>query len=79
MSTPISAVAVVNKQTLANGAIAVTLRVNGDASSDWTATFYVTAATAATDVQSWLQEQKTSAAAQYDAMQAAHATLSSLT
>jgi len=79
MSTPTSAVAIVNKQTLANGAIAVTLRTNADATSDFVATIYVTATTTAADVQAWVEAQKVAAAAQYDAMQAAHSTLAGLT
>lgn len=79
MSTPTSAVAIANKQTLANGAIAVTLRTNADPTSDFVATLYVTATTAAADVQTWVEAQKTAAAAQYDAMQAAHTTLAGLT
>ena len=79
MSTPTSAVAVVNKQTLANGAIAVTLRTNSDPTSDYVVTLYVSASTTDADVQSWVNAQKTNAAAQYDAMQAAHSTLASIT
>lgn len=79
MSTPTSAVAIANKQTLANGAIAVTLRTNADPTSDFVATLYVTATTTDADVQTWVDAQKTAAAAQYDAMQAAHTTLASIT
>lgn len=79
MSTPTSAVAVVDKQTLGNGAIAVTLRTNSDATSDFVATLTVTPSMTSTDVANWVEAQKTTAAAQYDAMQAAHSLLASIT
>jgi hypothetical protein len=78
MSTPITAVAVVSKTTLANGVIAVVLRTNDDPASDYSATIYVSAETTPADIQSWLAEEKTKAAALYDSMQAAHSTLASL-
>ena len=83
MSTPTSAVTIFSRQSVSNGAITVVLRVYADSSSDWPATIYLRKADGtyltAAEIQSLIDEEKTKAAAQYDAMQAAHSTLASLT
>ena len=83
MSTPTSAVTIFSRQSISNGAIVIVLRVNGDPTSDWPATVYLqkpdgTFLTTA-EVQSLVEDEKTKAAAQYDAMQAAHSTLAAIT
>ena len=71
-------VAIINKQSLSDGSIAVTFRANGDPVSDSTSTLYVTAATTATDVQAWIAAEQARVAAQYDAMQAVHSALAAI-
>lgn len=71
MTTPTYTAAVVSKSTPTNGHIAVTLRVNNDSMSDYSATLSVTAATTPADVQSWLATEKQKAIDLYTAMQAA--------
>lgn len=78
MSTPTSAAAVVKKESVTNGAIAITLRVNNDPASDYVATLYIRSPMTAADIQAWVAEQQAAAVAQYDAVQAAHAAIAAI-
>lgn len=68
-------VAVISKQTLSDGAIAVTFRANNDPTSDSVSTFYVTAATVQADVDAWVATEKQRVSDQYDAVQNANTSL----
>lgn len=79
MSITSANVAVLSKSTLSDGAIAVTFRPNSDATGDSVSTLYVTATTAQADIDAWVAAEKQRVADQYNAMQAAHSALASIT
>lgn len=75
MSTEVKIVA---KRDIGHGAIAVTLRPNGEAAHDSVRTLYVTASTSDAEVAAWLAAEKAAVAALYEAHAAAHRHLETL-
>lgn len=78
MSITTADVAVLSKTTLSDGAIAVTFRPNNDATGDSASTLYVTSSTVQADIDAWVTAEKQRVADQYNAMQAAHSALASI-
>jgi hypothetical protein len=71
-------VAVIAKRVLSDGALAVTLRPNGDPLGDSVHTLYVTPKLTAADIAAWLAARQADVAAQYAALHAAHAAIATL-
>jgi hypothetical protein len=71
-------VAVIAKRILSDGALAVTLRPNGDPIGDSVHTLYVTPKLTAADITAWLAARQADVAAQYAALHAAHAAIATL-
>ena len=75
MSTEVKIIA---KRDIGHGAIAVTLRPNGEAAHDSVRTLYVTASTSDAEVAAWLDAEKAAVAALYEAHGAVHHHLDAL-